>query len=50
LVEHYIRGAIAEFAAYSALPLVMCGIVLMANRRRGAPMILVNAEVILTHL
>jgi hypothetical protein len=43
LVEHYVRGAIAEFAAYAALPLVMCGVVLMANRRGGAPMILAGA-------
>lgn len=52
LLEHYVRGAMAEFAAYSTLPLVMCSIVLMANRRRGAPMILggAYAALVCSHL
>jgi hypothetical protein len=34
LIDHYLRGALAEFAAYAALPLVMAGVTLVARRHR----------------
>jgi hypothetical protein len=36
LTDHYLRGAIAEFAAYAALPLVMASLALIARRHRLA--------------
>jgi hypothetical protein len=35
LLDHYIRGAYAEFTAYAVLPLVMLGICRMAGKVRG---------------
>ena len=40
LVDHYIRGAFAEGAAYAFLPLVMLGIRQMTGRRRHALLVL----------
>ncbi len=40
LVDHYIRGAFAEGAAYVFLPLVMLGIRQMTDRRHYAPLLL----------
>src|SRR5215467_4943488 len=37
LLDHYMRGALAEFTAYAALPVVMLGIRLVAERRRSGP-------------
>jgi uncharacterized membrane protein len=52
LVDHYIRGAIAEFAAYAALPLVMWGVDLVARRHRAGPLVLAAAyaALIASHL
>jgi hypothetical protein len=43
LVDHYLRGAVAEFAAYAALPLVMAGVALVAQRHRAGILVLAVA-------
>ena len=52
LVDHYIRGAIAEFATYAVLPLVMLGLRLTAAARPYGPMLLAlaYAALLLSHL
>ena len=52
LVDHYIRGAFAEGAAYALLPLVMLGIRQMTDRRRYAPLVLALSYggLLLSHL
>jgi hypothetical protein len=40
LLDHYLRGAFAEFTAYALLPLVLLGIRLIADGRRGGPAVL----------
>jgi hypothetical protein len=40
LLDHYWRGAYAEFAAYGVLPLVMLSVRQIAERRRFAPLFL----------
>lgn len=52
LVDHYIRGALAEFAAYAVLPLVMWGIALVASRRLAGIALLpvAYASLVLSHL
>jgi hypothetical protein len=43
LIDHYLRGALAEFAAYAALPLVMAGVTLVARRHRAGVLALAAA-------
>lgn len=52
LLDHYIRGAYAEFAAYAFLPLAALGIRWIADRRRGGVAILAlsYAGLLLSHL
>lgn len=52
LVDHYIRGAMAEFAAYAPLPLVMCGVALVARRDRAGWLVLAAsyAALVTAHL
>lgn len=52
LFDYYIRGALAEFTAYAALPVVMLGLRLVAERRQGGPAILAfgYAVLITSHL
>ena len=52
LVDHYWRGAFAEFAAYAVLPLVMLAVRHVAERRRLGPVFLAAAYAALpmTHL
>ena len=52
LVDHYIRGAFAEGAAYAFVPLVMLGIRQMTGRRRYALLVLALAYggLLLSHL
>ncbi len=52
LVDHYLRGALAEFATYAALPLAMVGVSLVARRRRGGLFVLATAyaAVVTSHL
>src|SRR5260370_13148871 len=52
LLDHYMRGAMAEFTAYAALPMVMLGIKLIADGRRSgtATLPLGYAALILSHL
>lgn len=52
LIDHYLRGALAEFATYAALPLVMLGVSLVARRRRGSICVLAvaYAGVVTSHL
>jgi hypothetical protein len=40
LLDHYYRGAYAEFAAYAVLPLVMLSVRQIADRRRFGPVLL----------
>lgn len=52
LIDHYLRGALAEFAAYAALPLVMVGIVLVMRRHRAGILMLAvgYAALVTAHL
>jgi hypothetical protein len=52
LFDHYVRGAIAEFAAYALLPLVILGIGQVADRRRSGAVLLAAAygALLLAHL
>ena len=52
LVDHYLRGALAEFASYAALPVVMAGISLVARRRpSGIPVLAIAyAGLVTSHL
>ena len=52
LIDHYIRGAYAEFAAYAFLPLAALAIRRIADRRRGGIVILAlsYAALLLSHL
>ena len=52
LVDHYIRGAFAEGAAYAFVPLVMLGIRQMTDRRRHALLVLALSYggLLLSHL
>jgi len=52
LIDHYLRGAIAEFAAYAALPLVMAGVSLVARRRHAGIFALAAsyAALVMSHL
>jgi len=52
LLDHYMRGAMAEFTAYAALPVVMLGIRSIASGRRGGPPILAlgYAALVASHL
>jgi 6-pyruvoyl-tetrahydropterin synthase related domain len=47
LFDHYVRGAIAEFAAYAVLPLVVLGIAMVADRRRTGVVLLAAAYAVL---
>lgn len=52
MLDHYLRGAYAEFAAYAFLPLAVLAIQLIAGRRRGGPLLLAMsyAALLMTHL
>jgi len=52
LTDHYLRGAIAEFAAYAVLPLVMVGVTLVARRHRAGVIVLATsyAALVMAHL
>lgn len=52
LIDHYLRGAVAEFATYAALPLAMIGVSLVARRRRGGifALAVAYAGVVTSHL
>jgi hypothetical protein len=52
LTDHYIRGALAEFAAYAPLPFVMVGVALVAQRRRWSLVVLAAAyaALVMAHL
>ena len=52
LTDHYIRGALAEFAAYAPLPLVMLGVALAARRARSGPAVIAvaYAALVMAHL
>jgi hypothetical protein len=52
MIDHYMRGAFAEFAAYALLPPVMLGIRLIADRRRAGPPVLAlsYAGLVMAHL
>lgn len=52
LFDHYIRGAMAEFTAYAALPVVVLGIRLIGDGRRSGPATLAlgYAALVLSHL
>ncbi len=52
LVDHYIRGAFAEFAAYTTMPFVFCALALIARRHRyGGPALAVSyAALVTSHL
>jgi hypothetical protein len=52
LLDHYMRGALAEFTAYAALPLVMLGIRSIASGRRSGPptLALGYAALVMSHL
>jgi hypothetical protein len=52
LLDHYMRGALAEFAAYAALPVVVLGIKLITDGRRSGPAVLAlgYAALVLSHL
>ncbi|HSI00896.1 MAG TPA: hypothetical protein VLA02_09855, partial [Reyranella sp.] len=52
LTDHYIRGALAEFAAYAPLPLVMLGVALAARRARSGPVVIAvaYAALVMAHL
>jgi hypothetical protein len=52
LLDHYLRGAFAEFTAYAMLPLVMLAIdQTLRRRRRGQPLLAIAyAGLILSHL
>ena len=52
LLDHYYRGAFAEFAAYAVLPLVALGVHRVAESRRFGPVVLAGAyaALLMTHL
>jgi hypothetical protein len=52
LLDHYMRGAMAEFTAYVALPVVVLGIRLIADRRPSGPptLALGYAALVVAHL
>lgn len=52
LLDHYYRGAFAEFAAYAVLPLVALGVHRVAENRRFGPAVLAGAyaALLMTHL
>ncbi len=52
LLDHYIRGAYAEFAAYAVLPLVMLGVCRIAAKARGGSLLfgLSHAALAMSHL
>jgi len=52
LVDHYYRGAYAEFAAYAVFPIVMLAVRQIAEQRRFAPILLAvsYAALPMTHL
>jgi len=52
LLDHYMRGALAEFTAYASLPIAVLGVRLIAERRRSGPAILAigYAALIASHL
>ena len=52
LVDHYLRGALAEMAAYAVLPLVMIGVTSVARRQRGSEAALAAsyAALLMAHL
>ena len=52
LLDHYIRGAFAEFAAYTTMPFVFCALALIARRHRlgGAALALAYAALVTSHL
>jgi hypothetical protein len=52
LLDHYLRGALAEFASYAVLPLVMINLQLIARRRPlgSVGLALCYAALIMTHL
>jgi hypothetical protein len=52
LFDHYVRGALAEFATYAVLPLLALAILRMSERRRGGLALLAvsYAALLLAHL
>jgi hypothetical protein len=52
LIDHYIRGAFAEFAAYTTLPFVFCALALLARQHRfgGPALALAYAALVTSHL
>jgi len=52
LLDHYVRGAFAEFTAYALLPLVLLGMRMIADHRRGGPIVvaLAYAGLLTAHL
>ena len=52
MLDHYMRGAFAEFTAYAVLPLVVLAIGLVADRRRGSTvgLAVAYAALLLSHL
>jgi hypothetical protein len=52
LLDHYLRGAFAEFASFAVLPLVALGVLLVGQRHRVGPglLALAYAALLMTHL
>jgi hypothetical protein len=52
LIDHYLRGALSELAAFAVLPLVMVGVTLVARRHRAGVLLLAAsyAVLVLSHL